>query len=181
MEATSNPDVELVVQAQSGNKDSVNELIEQHYGMVIGIVLRKLKNYADAEQVTQEVFIKATLKLDQLKEPRAFKYWLGRIANREALNFIRKKKPEIATAPENLGFCCSEQQQDPLLLQEQSSRVHRVLAMMGKIDREALTARFFCQMTVKEMASKLRCPEGTAKRRVHTAKKRFCLLWLELN
>lgn len=70
----------LVLKAQQGDKSAFNQLVRNYQTFVYQITLRYVKNHADAEDMTQETFIRAFQNLRQLKEPEKFAGWLRTIA-----------------------------------------------------------------------------------------------------
>jgi RNA polymerase sigma-70 factor (ECF subfamily) len=70
----------LVLKAQQGDKSAFNQLVHQYQTFVYKITLGYVKNHADAEDMTQETFIRAFQNLHQLKEPEKFAGWLRTIA-----------------------------------------------------------------------------------------------------
>jgi RNA polymerase sigma-70 factor (ECF subfamily) len=90
-------DVELVAMAKAGDKDAFGMLVERHESKVFGLCLKMLGNPEDAEDVLQEVFIKAYQALPGFREEARFSTWLYRIAHNACLMRIRKKKLETVS------------------------------------------------------------------------------------
>ncbi|MFV0443032.1 MAG: RNA polymerase sigma factor, partial [Planctomycetaceae bacterium] len=78
--------ITLVQHAQGGDREAFGSLISEFEPMVYGVIMRRLRNTAEASEVTQDVFVRALRKLDQLREPERFIGWLKRIAVRLAIN-----------------------------------------------------------------------------------------------
>ncbi len=76
----------------SANKKAFSELVEKYQDMVFGLVYAVLQDHFLAQDVTQEAFIIAYNKLETLIAPEAFPYWLQRIARRESINALKKRK-----------------------------------------------------------------------------------------
>ena len=66
--------------------------IEENMRRVFRLVYRVVGNVPDAQDVTQEAFVKALTRRDQLKDPEKTAHWLGRIAVNTALDFVRRRK-----------------------------------------------------------------------------------------
>ena len=71
--------INTVVRAQSGDREAFGDLVLEFHSRVFGIVMQRLRNTAEADEVTQEVFLRAFRKIEQLKEPGAFAGWLALI------------------------------------------------------------------------------------------------------
>ncbi len=69
----------LVLAAQAGDREAFGELATRFEPMVYSIALRRLGNHSEAQELCQEVLVKAMQKLDQLKVPAAFGGWLRSI------------------------------------------------------------------------------------------------------
>lgn len=85
-------DLQLVQLLKEGNEAAFRELVETRQGLVYNTVLGLLQNAEDAEDVSQEVFIKVFESVGQFKGESAFTTWLYRVAVTTALEFLRKKK-----------------------------------------------------------------------------------------
>ncbi|MBV9294560.1 MAG: sigma-70 family RNA polymerase sigma factor [Acidobacteriaceae bacterium] len=86
----------LVHAAQGGDRAAFGALYEQYGRMVHGILLAYV-SYSDAEDLVQDVFLKALEQLRSLRDPAAFGSWLAAIARRCAIDLCRRKKPVSET------------------------------------------------------------------------------------
>ena len=82
----------LVRAAQGGDRAAFGTLYEQYARMVHGILLAYV-SYGDAEDLVQDVFVRALEQLHSLREPRAFGGWLAAVARRSAADLHRKRRP----------------------------------------------------------------------------------------
>src|SRR3954465_3958642 len=93
----------IVLKAQAGCRESFGELVEQFQNTVFAIALRRLRNQAEAAELTQDVFVQAMRKLSQLREPERFPGWLRRITVRLAINRAIRRPPVTPQDPEVMG------------------------------------------------------------------------------
>ena len=165
----------LVRQAQAGSRSAFNQLVEQFEGTVFAIVMRRLRNTAEAAEVTQDVFVRMFRKLDQLREPERFVGWLKRIAVRLSINRAIRRPHESIQSPETFDTYKTKPSVpiDGLVRQEQAREVSRGLSRLRKLDRETLLAFYFEGQSLKEMSDRFSSPVGTIKRRLHTARARL--------
>ena len=98
----------LVEAAQAGDRDAFGELATPVRAMVYAIALRRLGNHSEAQELCQEVLVKAMQKLEQLEVPAAFGGWLRSITVRMAINRQVRRAPLIATEPQTLEATCVE-------------------------------------------------------------------------
>lgn len=92
--ADESDDVTLVEQAKGGNRDALEKLVLRHQAWIYNIALRMVFQPHDAEEVTQEVLVKAVTRLDTFQGESAFRTWLYRIAVNHVLN-VRRRGGEV--------------------------------------------------------------------------------------
>jgi RNA polymerase sigma-70 factor (ECF subfamily) len=166
---------ELVCAAQRGDRDAFGQLVERFERSVYATALRRLGNHAEAQELTQEVFVQALRKLDQLRTPEAFSGWLRSITVRMAINRATRGGPLLSTEPEALEARCVETE-TPLtsaLTRERNRQVRAGLGRLGDLDRETLVAFYVKGRSLVEMSNEFDSPVGTIKRRLHVARKRL--------
>lgn len=165
----------LVLAAQSGDREAFGVLFERFERHVFAIALRRLGDYAEAQELTQDVFIQALTKLDQLRTPEAFGGWLRSITNRMAINRLVRRAPD--TAMENEVFEGSWTDDvtplDAAIEHEDAANIRQGLARLGRLDRETLEAFYVRGESLLEMSDSFDAPVGTIKRRLHVARKRL--------
>lgn len=165
----------LVNRAQSGDRESFGRLVSEFEGVVFGIVLRRLRNRSEAIEVTQEVFLRAMRKIDQLREPERFVGWLKRIAVRLSINRAVRRPHELMQAPDTLSGMSGSPSApiDGVLEAERADQVRDGLERLRPLDRDTLLAFYFEGQSLKEMSTRFSSPIGTIKRRLHTARNRL--------
>lgn len=165
----------LVEAAQAGDRDAFGELVTRFEGMVFATALRRLGDHGEAQELAQEVFVKAMQKLEQLKAPAAFGGWLRSITVRMAINRQVRRAPTIAAEPQTLEATCIEPRTplDAVLARERAEQVHGGLLRLGDLDRDTLEAFYVRGESLSEMSASFAAPIGTIKRRLHVARKRL--------
>jgi RNA polymerase sigma-70 factor (ECF subfamily) len=88
------PEATLVRAAQSGDRVAFGELYQEYGRLIHGILLAHV-SYQDAEDLMQDVFMKAIKQLPSLREPAAFAGWLIAIARRTATDYLRSRKTTL--------------------------------------------------------------------------------------
>ena len=166
---------ELVIAAQAGDRRAFGRLVERYQRSVYLVVLRRLGNEAEAQELCQDVFMRALRKLGQLRDPRCFGGWLRSIAKRLAVNWVLRRAQQRAQEAQ----AASEEQLEcatplaALLTRERAGQVRRGLAKLRAMDRETLVAFYFEGRSLAEMSTQFASPLGTIKRRLHVARKRL--------
>lgn len=167
--------LELVRRAQSGDRDAFGELAREFENVIFAVVFRRLRNHSEAVEVTQDVFLRAMRKIDQLREPERFSGWLKRIAVRMAINRAVRRPRETVQSPEAFGGVTGSRQPplEEILQSEQAGQVRTGIGQLRALDRETLLAFYFEGQSLKEMSVRFSSPVGTIKRRLHTARARL--------
>ncbi len=165
----------LVLAAQAGDREAFGELATRFEPMVYSIAVRRLGNHSEAQELCQEVLVKAMQKLEQLKVPAAFAGWLRSITVRMAINRQVRRAPVVATEPQALDATCYESATplDAVLANERARQVRGGLARLGELDRHTLEAFYLRGESLSEMSESFAAPVGTIKRRLHVARKRL--------
>lgn len=166
---------ELVRAAQAGDRAAFGELFERFQPTVMAIAMRRLRDHADAQELCQDVFVQAMLKIDQLRTPEAFIGWLRQITVRMAINRAVRRAPALAVEPEMLEATVigSDSPLDVVLEVERKDQVRAGLKRLGEMDRDTLVAFYVDGHSLLEMADDFDAPLGTIKRRLHVARKRL--------
>jgi RNA polymerase sigma factor (sigma-70 family) len=84
-------DIELIEQATQGNREALEKLILRHQAWIYNIAVRMVFHTQDAEEVTQEVLVKAITRLSTFKGESQFRTWLYRITGNHVLNMKRRR------------------------------------------------------------------------------------------
>ncbi len=166
---------ELVIDAQSGDRYALEELIQRHQNYVSMLASQYVSNRDDVAEVCQEVFILVIRRLDQLQVPAAFSSWLRRITHRTAINYCRRRKLTYAVEPESLD-ANEGKAADPAAAAEDREmcvELQRGLDQLNACDRATLVAFYLNDQSLIEMAEAFNAPIGTIKRRLHVARKRL--------
>jgi RNA polymerase sigma-70 factor, ECF subfamily len=165
----------LVEAAQAGDREAFGELATRFEPMVYAVAIRRLGNHAEAQELSQEVLVKAMQKISQLKVPAAFGGWLRSITVRLAINRQVRRAPSIATEPQTLEATCIESRTplDAVLADERAAQVRGGLSRLGDLDRTTLEAFYVRGQSLAEMSTSFSAPIGTIKRRLHVARKRL--------
>ena len=165
----------LVEAAQAGDREAFGELATRFEPMVYSIAVRRLGNHSEAQELCQEVLVKAMQKIEQLKVPAAFAGWLKSITVRMAINRQVRRAPIVSTEPQTLEASCVESATplDFALARERATQVRGGLARLGDLDRHTLEAFYVRGQSLAEMSTSFEAPIGTIKRRLHVARKRL--------
>jgi len=158
-------DRDLVLRAQKGEVDAFNVLVSRWEKRVFNYLLRILRAREDAQDVAQEVFLKAFQSLRRLETPAKFAPWLFRIAHNEAYSLLRKAKPEGEFTFDPAGGDTLRR----LYPAETALAVHAAMARLTVDQREAVVLKIYQGFKFEEMAEVLGEPVSTVKSRLYAA------------
>lgn len=147
--------------------------ISEHLRRIFVQIYRIVGNPADAQDLTQEAFIKALQRQDQLKDEQKAAHWLSRIATNTAIDFLRRSGRatfcEMKEAPE--GHVESPEQL--LLRSEQRNYLEDGLRLLSPRERAALMLRDVEGLPAEEVARRLNCSKATVRSHIANARTKF--------
>lgn len=160
----------LMQQVALGHESAFELLYDAMASRVFGLVLRVLRDNAQSEEVTQEVFVEAwqqARRFDPVRGSAAS--WLLTIAHRRAVDRVRSSQ---ASQDRDLRIGIKEFQdsyddvEENAILHDESLRVAKALQRLTQAQREAIHLAYFGGYTHMEVAELLKIPVGTAKTRI---------------
>jgi RNA polymerase sigma factor (sigma-70 family) len=171
-------DNELISKVLSGDQQAYAGLVSRYQNYVFTLVLRFTKNREDAEEVSQDIFIKAYRALADFRGASKFSTWLYTIVNTTCITFLRKKRLEVHSLDNEKVFEVADSQDSGMRanLVEQKSRVSMVnnaIKMLSTDDAEVITLFYKGEQTLEEIAQILGIEANTAKVRLHRARTRL--------
>jgi RNA polymerase sigma-70 factor (ECF subfamily) len=158
-----------VLQAQQGNHEAFQSLVNQYDRRLLYFVMRFTNRQDQALDVLQEVWITIFRRLRKLRSPAAFRVWLYQIAHDKVVSLIRQSVREEAIH-ERLMDEQGNNADDADPISDNAELVHRVLGELSAEHREVLVLRFLEDLSLEEIGQLLRCSLGTVKSRLHYAK-----------
>ena len=174
-------DVQLIHSVLSGDDAAFDVLVEKYEKGVHALAWRKIGDFHDAEEITQDAFLQAYKKLSTLKNPHQFAGWLYVIANRLCIDWLRKQKPEIQSLEDTPVEDIEEisyryhvsQQQQTRNAEHHHEIVKKLLAKLPESERTVVTLYYLGEMTMKEISKFLGVSVKTISSRLHRARKRL--------
>ena len=178
---------ELIARAQNGDTEAFNPLVYKYQQKIYNLIYRKVGDRETAEDLCQEVFLKAWQALPNFKEQSVFYTWLYQIAFNCSIDYIRKRDREIIFACEELpqnaddGLPMLQTQPSPCQILEKEELGHVIREAMCKLpsgQRRVLYLRYWGDLPIKEIALRLGKSEGTVKTYLHHARQKLRTLLL---
>lgn len=164
---------ELIEQARGGDRYAFDELVKTYYPRMVRTAVRMLRDVEDAEDATQQAFTAAWQNLDKFRGDASFSTWLTRITMNEALSTLRRRKRAFVELEENLTesneeaqpvFASNGENPEEVLIRKETSNLLRMsLGQVKPVYRQAMELRLVNDMSVEEIAGRLRMPVNTVK------------------
>jgi RNA polymerase sigma-70 factor (ECF subfamily) len=151
-----------------GNQRSVQKLVDDHYEGLYRYAYRLSGSAADAEDLTQEAFCQAQLKLGQLRDAARAKAWLFSILRNAYLHRLRAEKQEHLVPLEAVGEV-AEPLPDPLPPVE-PGRLQEALNDLPEAFRTPVILYYFEDFSYRDIAGQMDLPIGTVMSRLARAK-----------
>jgi RNA polymerase sigma factor (sigma-70 family) len=172
------PDTELIQLVLQGNTALYAVLVERYRSFVFTIVLRYINSREDAEEVAQDIFVKAFRSLADFKGASKFSTWLYTITTTSCLTFLRKKKLEVQSLDNENVFAAADNIDGGLSANqiEQKSRVAMVneaIKMLSPDDAQVITLFYKGEQTLEEIARIMGKEPNTVKVQLHRARSRL--------
>lgn len=174
-------DGDLLDRFHLGDPSAFDELVERYHLPVYHLAYRMTQNRADAEDIAQEVFVRAYRSLKTFRRASSLKTWLFQIAIN--LSIDHQRRGGLEALPKRAGMNPappSAQDPEALALLEQKERemeLQEAVAKLPEKQRAALILRIFHDLSFKEIAEVVGSPLGTVKANYHHAVMRLrCLL-----
>lgn len=163
-------ETQLIKLAKRGDISAFEELISTHEKMVFNYCYRMCGNLHDAEDLAQEIFLKAYRGLGRFQGNSQFSTWIYKIAYNTCIDAHRKKKP----IHENMLYPDDDQEyreivsdagmpEDELLLKEKKEMVQTCIDVLRPEYRSVIVLRDIQDHSYKEIAKILEIPLGTVK------------------
>lgn len=176
------PELHLVEQAASGERDARRELFERHRDAAHRVALRITGRREDALDVVQDSFIKAFERLGDFQRGSSFQTWLLRIVTNRALDVLRARKVRLAVPLDGsddeprLELAAADNAEQPgsrLERQELAERLQRAVASLPPEQRAIFALYATGEMTYGQIAEAVGAPIGTVMSRLYHARRRL--------
>lgn len=158
-------DISLIEQVLSGDSESFNQLVQNYSAYVYRTAFAFLHDKSEAEDTSQEIFLKVYRSIHQLKDVHGFPAWFKKVITSVCLDRIKVKKLDIV--PESQIESIS-----PLLYSPRDIQIElrEALNLLSLEERELILLVDWQGYNYQEIATILKIPLGTVKSRIHSAR-----------
>ncbi|MDN5924286.1 MAG: RNA polymerase sigma factor RpoE [Xanthomonadales bacterium] len=170
----------LVERVQQGDNKAFDLLVRKYQRKIIAVISRYVSDWSEAEDVSQEAFIRAYRALGSFRGDSAFYTWMYKIAINTAKNHLvalgRRPPNEDVAVDDAVFFDHSSRLSDnatperELMRQEIEQTVYGAVQALPEELRTAISLREVDGMSYEEIAVKMDCPIGTVRSRIFRAR-----------
>lgn len=162
----------MVEKAREGDMLAFEALVKNYQSKVLGTAFLITKCSATAEEIAQDVFCRVYYKIHKLNSPQAFDQWLYTITVNLSRNALRKKKLYSVPLQEMIEHSPAEEStpESEVLRMEYLKEVRKAISDLDEKLRLPLILKYYSGLRDKEIAAVIKCPVGTVKSRLHSAR-----------
>lgn len=173
----SRDDINTIEMVLNGDTAAFAGLVDRYKDLVFTIAQRITQNREDAEEITQDTFVKAYQKLSSFRKESRFSTWLYRIAYNEAITKVRRRKDLTVTIEEEITASIAEDETENGFLgmeaREQKWVVDRIMARLPELEQVLVTLFYLDDQPVSEISQVTGMSESNVKVRLHRIRKKI--------
>jgi RNA polymerase sigma-70 factor (ECF subfamily) len=156
------------------SSEEQGRFVAENHRRIFLLIYRMVGNADDAQDLTQEAFIKALQRQEQLKDLQKAAHWLSRIASNTAIDFLRRTGrmsfSDLEELPESFATSQLESPEQRLLRSERRGRLEAGLEILTERERAALLLRDVEDLPAEEVAERLQCSKATVRSHIANAR-----------
>lgn len=168
----------LIPQCIAGNEDAIAKLVHQYETGVFRLALSIVGDVAEANEITQDVFIAALRSLPAYQDKKSFKAWIYTIALNHSRTHLRKRKTlerlkATLTSIFRVEFQKQTMPEEAVIQNEKEALLWNCLTQLDERLRVVIVLRYFHELSTVEIAEVLSLNEGTVHSRLHNGRERL--------
>jgi RNA polymerase sigma factor (sigma-70 family) len=163
--------------AGHGSETAFAELVQRNIGLVYSAAFRHVGVAAQAEEITQAVFIILARKAASVRSDLVLQSWLYATTRLTALSFLRGERRRQLREQEAYMQSALQETGSESLWPQLAPLLDEAISHLGRKDRDALVLRFFKEKEVREVAAALRVSEAATHKRVNRALEKLRLFF----
>lgn len=169
---TNDPEHSLIERILAGEQRLYAELVDKYKSYAYTIAQKILQNKPEAEEATQDAFIKAYQHLTGFNRQSKFSTWLYRIVFNTAISYKRKNRHQFQSI-ENTFIEYRQEAEGMLERNDKKKFLSHAMAKLNEADRTALTLFYLEEFSLEEIAEITSMQANTVKVRIHRARQRL--------
>ena len=165
----------LIERCRKGDETAFRQLVDQYKGLVFGLISRSVSDRSEAEDLSQEVFLRIYRGLPYFRGDSKLTTWIYRIV----INLLSQRRPALAT----ISLDETDEDDRPRLEAGAQERAFADLVLRDRLDKAIqqlpvpyqvlINGHYMQEMRYEDLADALNIPMGTVKTHLHRAKRRL--------
>jgi RNA polymerase sigma-70 factor (ECF subfamily) len=166
-------DAELVQLTLTGDKAAFGELVRRYQGLVYGLAYHRIGNFADAQDIAQEVFVRAFRRLGQLEQPEQFASWLKTATVNQSKMWLRASRPTIPlddaeTLPSYASTVADKWRSD-----QRQTEIRQAVEALPEKSRLLVTLHYLSGLSHREIGEFLGMAANAVSQHLHRARQQL--------
>lgn len=174
-------DNSLISLIKSGHSEIYDEIVKRYEKKLFSYIYRLVGNREEAEDILQNVFVKAYRNIKTFDIERKFSSWIYRIAHNEAINFLKKRNKrklisweDISTSKDKMETKSAERSPGDIWIREESRlQIKKALGYLPEKYQKVLLLRYFSEKSYEEIGKAIGSPVNTVGTLISRAKKKM--------
>lgn len=172
-------DNEIITRVLSGEHQLYAELVTRYQNFVFTLALRYAPAREDAEEIAQDVFVKAYRALKDFRGDSKFSTWLYSIVNSTSITFLRKKKLDVQSLDQEHVFEAADNHQstgtnaNQVEVKSKVEMVNKAIQLLSPDDAKLITLFYKAEQSLEEIARIMKMETNTVKVKLHRARTRL--------
>lgn len=176
--STGQNDNEIIMKVLQGEQSLYAELVKRYQNFVFTIALRYAPHREDAEEIAQDVFVKAYRSLADFRGASKFSTWLYTIVTTTCITFLRKKKLEVHSLDNDHVFEMADNQEadfraNQVEVKSRSKMIAEAIKMLSPDDARLITLFYKGEQSLEEIGHIIGADPNTVKVKLHRARHRL--------
>jgi len=166
----------LIQRVQKGDLDAYGEIVREYQGSVFNVCLRVLGNIQEAEDLTQEAFLRAYRNISQYDPSRPFGPWMRVLAANLCYNHLKKARLVRVPLEDERGLPNQNPQRGPenfLEISQEHQELYQKIWELPENQRVALELYHFQGLSYQEMAREMNIPLNTVRSHLYRARQKL--------
>ena len=171
-------DNDIISRVLQGEQQLFAELVKRYQGFVFTITMRYTNSREDAEEIAQDIFVKAYRSLADFRGQSKFSTWLYTIVSTTCITFLRKKKLETHSLDKENVFEAADSVDSGMRANQVETKsklamVNAAIKLLSPDDAQIITLFYKAEQSLEEIATILALEPNTVKVRLHRARQRL--------
>ena len=157
---------------KEGDTSSFTPLVNEYKGMVFSLAIKISRSVDDAEEISQDVFVKAFKSISTFRGDSKLSTWLYQITYHTALNYLRKKKVET-TGMEMVEIEADGSVLNQIEREDRKKYLYKAMEYLSADERAVIDLFYIKEQTIEEVAKITRLSKSNVKVKLHRSKKKL--------